>query len=271
MNNFSREIIPPRFIGDGNFMNPGKLLDWKRFSSDALLKLTRPSATPCSRSPPSRRPPTSWSPPAVPASITTSGVTTWTSCPTITTSRLAKLTSTSWLTRPPYVTASPARIRGSSWSTPAPPSIGARSTIASSPANWCATPCGPLGHGLRRHLLLPVAPVQGRCREVALFDGSSRGPRSRIFRDVCELGADLNKLADEGLLSTKLVKSKVAVVFDYESQWATEHTATPTQEVRHWTEPLAWFRALADNGLTADVVPVRALGTSTKPSACCRA
>ena len=38
---------------------------------------------------------------------------------------------------------------------------------------------------------------------------------------------------------------------------ATEHTATPTQEVRHWTEPLAWFRALADNGLTADVVPVR--------------
>ena len=34
---------------------------------------------------------------------------------------------------------------------------------------------------------------------------------------MCELGADLNKLADEGLLSTKLVKSKVAVVFDYES------------------------------------------------------
>ena len=35
MNDFS-EIVPPRFIGDGNFMNPGKLLDFKRFSSDAL-------------------------------------------------------------------------------------------------------------------------------------------------------------------------------------------------------------------------------------------
>ena len=35
MNDFS-EIIPPRFIGEGNFMNPGKLLDFKRFSSDAL-------------------------------------------------------------------------------------------------------------------------------------------------------------------------------------------------------------------------------------------
>ena len=38
------------------------------------------------------------------------------------------------------------------------------------------------------------------------------GPDSQIFRDVCELGADLNKLADEGLLSTKLVKSKVAEI-----------------------------------------------------------
>ncbi len=35
MNDFT-EIVPPRFIGDGNFMNPGKLLDFKRFSSDAL-------------------------------------------------------------------------------------------------------------------------------------------------------------------------------------------------------------------------------------------
>ena len=83
------------------------------------------------------------------------------------------------------------------------------------------------------------------------------GPTPRSSAMCASWGADLNKLADEGLLSTKLVKSKVAVVFDYESQWATEHTATPTQEVRHWTEPLAWFRALADNGLTADVVPVR--------------
>ena len=38
MNDFS-EIIPPRYIGDGNFMNPGKLLDYKRFSSDALKEL----------------------------------------------------------------------------------------------------------------------------------------------------------------------------------------------------------------------------------------
>ena len=35
MTDFS-QIIPPRYIGEGNFMNPGKLLDFKRFCSDAL-------------------------------------------------------------------------------------------------------------------------------------------------------------------------------------------------------------------------------------------
>ncbi len=80
---------------------------------------------------------------------------------------------------------------------------------------------------------------------------------SQTFRDVCELGRDLGMLADEGLLGTKLAKSSVAIVFDYESEWASEHTATPTQNVHHVDEPLAWFRALADVGVTADVVPIR--------------
>ena len=39
LNDFS-EIVPPRFIGDGNFMNPGKLLDFKRISNpDVLLNI----------------------------------------------------------------------------------------------------------------------------------------------------------------------------------------------------------------------------------------
>ena len=83
------------------------------------------------------------------------------------------------------------------------------------------------------------------------------GEDSQDFCDVCELGADLALLGEQGLLGTRLAQSRVAVVFDYESQWATEHTATPTQQVRHWTEPLAWFRAFTDNGVTADVVPIR--------------
>ena len=187
MNNFS-EIIPPRFIGDGNFMNPGKLLDWKRFSSDALLDFYKAERDALLEIAP-------------------------------------KPQTTNFM-----VSAGGTGIDYDKWGY----DVGSDAICY---FQWRQSKAG----AEKWHSSMV----------------SHAGPDSQIFRDVCELGADLNKLADEGLLSTKLVKSKVAVVFDYESQWATEHTATPTQEVRHWTEPLAWFRALADNGLTADVVPVR--------------
>ena len=106
-------------------------------------------------------------------------------------------------------------------------------------------------------MLLPVAPIQVRRGEVPFRDAAACGEDSQTFRDVCELGRDLGTLADEGLLGTKLAKSSVAIVFDYESEWASEQTATPTQNVHHVDEPLAWFRALADVGVTADVVPIR--------------
>ena len=82
------------------------------------------------------------------------------------------------------------------------------------------------------------------------------GRNSQVYRDVCALGNDLDTLSQAGLPGTTLSQARIAVVYDYASEWATEHTATPTQQVRHWTEPLDWFTALADCGLTADVVPL---------------
>ena len=82
------------------------------------------------------------------------------------------------------------------------------------------------------------------------------GRNSQVYRDVCALGNDLDTLSQAGLPGTTLSQARIAVVYDYASEWATEHTATPTQQVRHWTEPLDWFTALADRGLTADVVPL---------------
>ena len=82
------------------------------------------------------------------------------------------------------------------------------------------------------------------------------GRNSQVYRDVCALGNDLDTLSQAGLPGTTLSQARIAVVYDYASEWATEHTATPTQQVRHWTEPLDWFTALADQGLTADVVPL---------------
>lgn len=65
-------------------------------------------------------------------------------------------------------------------------------------------------------------------------------------------------MSDAGILRSKLSKARVAIVQDIQSEWATEHTATPTQHIREWTEPLDWFAAFANRGVTADVTPIHA-------------
>lgn len=256
MNNFS-EIIPPRFIGDGNFMNPGKLLDWKRFSNDALLDFYRAERDTLLEIAPK---------PQTTNFMVSAGGT--------------GLDYDKWgydvdfVSNDHYFTPGEAHFDELAYSASLTDGIARKnpwflmehstSAVNWRPINYRNEP-GELVRDSLAHLAMGADAIcyfQWRQSKAGAEKWHSSmvphaGADSQVFRDVCELGADLGKLADEGLLGTKLVKSKVAVVFDYESQWATEHTATPTQEVRHWTEPLAWFRALADNGLTADVVPVR--------------
>lgn len=82
------------------------------------------------------------------------------------------------------------------------------------------------------------------------------GKNSRIFHEVCELGSHLSCLTDEGMLGTRPVQSQIAIVFDYQSEWADQYIAMPSQKIHHWAEALDWFQALEDEGLAADVVPL---------------
>lgn len=257
MNDFT-EIVPPRFIGDGNFMNPGKLLDWKRFSNDALLDFYKAERDVLMEANPERPQTTNF---MISAGGTGLDYDKWGY-------------DVDFVSNDHYFTPGEAHLDELAYAASLTDGIARKnpwflmehSTTAVNwrPINYRCEP-GELVRDSLAHLAMGADAIcyfQWRQSKAGAEKWHAAmvphaGADSHVFRDVCELGADLNKLADEGLLGTKLVKSKVAVVFDYESQWATEHTATPTQQVRHWTEPLDWFRALADNGVTADVVPVR--------------
>lgn len=82
------------------------------------------------------------------------------------------------------------------------------------------------------------------------------GEDSQIYRDVCHQGADLATMSKAGILHSTLEKSPVAVIFDDESGWALQHDTFPSHKLAQYTEPFSWFRALADDGVRADVVPV---------------
>lgn len=256
MNDFT-EIVPPRFIGDGNFMNPGKLLDFKRFSSDALKAFYVAERDALAEITPD-------------LPLTTNFMVSATG---------SVLDYDDWgrevdfVSNDHYFIPGEAHLDELAFSASLVDGIARKdpwflmehstSAVNWRPVNYRKEP-GQLVRDSLAHVAMGADAVcyfQWRQSKAGAEKFHSAmvphtGEDSTVFRDVCELGADLNTLADNGLLGTKLAKSKVAVVFDYESEWATEHTATPTQKVHHVDEPLQWFRALADHGVTADVVPV---------------
>lgn len=257
MNDFS-EIVPPRFIGDGNFMNPGKLLDFKRFSSDALKAFYIAERDTLAEITPDLPLTTNF---MVSASGSVLDYGDWGD-------------EVDFVSNDHYFIPGEAHLDELAFSASLVDGIARKDPWflmehSTSAVNWreinYRKEPGQLVRDSLAHVAMGADAVcyfQWRQSKAGAEKFHSAmvphaGEDSAVFRDVCELGADLNKLSDEGILGSRLAKSRVAVVFDYESEWATEHTATPTQHVHHVDEPLAWFRALADQGVTADVVPVR--------------
>ncbi|GAA6124017.1 beta-galactosidase [Bifidobacterium psychraerophilum] len=258
MGDFS-EIIPPRFIGEGNFMNPGKLLDFKRFSSDALQEFFRAERDTLERITPGIPLTTNF---MVSAANSVLDYDAW--------GRDVDFVSNDHYFMPgeqhlDELVYSASLVDGIARKHPW--FLMEHSTGA---VNWRAINYrkeeGQLIRDSLAHLAMGANAIcyfqwrqsQSGAEKFHTAMLPHAGEDSQDYREVCELGQDLKVLSDAGVARSTVAKSRIAVVFDYESEWASEHTATPTQEVRHWTEPLDWFRALADCGITADVVPIRA-------------
>ena len=76
------------------------------------------------------------------------------------------------------------------------------------------------------------------------------GADTEVFRSVCELGADLQRL---GPVAGGRVEASVALLFDWPSWWAGEEPARPTERLDTLTELGRWYRALWQRGVAADL------------------
>ena len=253
------QILPPRFIGKGNFTNPGRLLDFKRFCSDALKEFYCAERDTLAAITPDIPLTTNF---MVSASQSGLDYDDWAN-------------EVDFVSNDHYFTPGALHIDELAYSSSLIDGIARKQPWflmeqSTSAVNWRpANPRKQPGELIRDSLLHTAMGADAICyfqwrqsRAGAEKYHSAMlpvtGEHSQIFRDVCELGADLRTLARHGVLGSTVRRSPVAIVHDVQSQWATEHTATPTQDVREWTEPLDWFVALADHGITADVTPVRA-------------
>ena len=78
------------------------------------------------------------------------------------------------------------------------------------------------------------------------------GVDSRVWREVCELGADLRRLEE---VEGSRVGADVAIVFDWQSVWAQEQPGHPSVDMTVRDELATWHRALWKLGVTVDFLP----------------
>jgi len=77
------------------------------------------------------------------------------------------------------------------------------------------------------------------------------GTGTKVWRDVCALGADLRRI---GEVAGTVVRHQVAMVFDWQSWWAAELDSHPTSDLSYLDRPHAHYRALWDLGIGVDFV-----------------
>lgn len=82
------------------------------------------------------------------------------------------------------------------------------------------------------------------------------GRDSAVFRTVCDLGTRLESLRP--VAGSHRMPAEVAILYDWESWWASEQDSHPTQRLRYRAEAIDWYTALLDVGIRADVIPTGA-------------
>jgi beta-galactosidase len=78
------------------------------------------------------------------------------------------------------------------------------------------------------------------------------GTDSGLWSGVVGLGADLHRLAE---VTGSTLTAPVALVVDYESGWAAELDAHPSERLRYRQTAERWYRALWEANIGVDVVP----------------
>lgn len=76
---------------------------------------------------------------------------------------------------------------------------------------------------------------------------------TRVFREVAELGHELQSLGDS-LLGGKNI-SEVAIVFDWDNYWALEYTSGPNKDLTYVDQIHQYYRYFYDHNISVDMIP----------------
>ena len=257
MNDFS-EIVPPRFIGDGNFMNPGKLLDFKRFSSDALKAFYIAERDTLAEITPDLPLTTNF---MVSASGSVLDYDDWGD-------------EVDFVSNDHYFHEGESHIDELFCSDALMDSLALGKPWYVMEHSTSAVQWKPLNARKRKgetvrdsiaHVAMGADAINFFQWRASAFGAESfhsalvphAGEDTKLFRQVCELGAALKTLGDAGVQGTELEQSDTAILFSAESEWATRSETLPSMKLNHWHDVRDWYRAFLNAGTRADIVPLK--------------
>ncbi|MEO3925138.1 beta-galactosidase [Micromonosporaceae bacterium B7E4] len=114
-----------------------------------------------------------------------------------------------------------------------------------------------VAHGADAVLFFQLRASRGACEKYhGAVIGHAGRQDTRVFQEVAELGAELDRLGPATLGGR--TPARVALLFDWDSWWALEISDGPSRLLRYQQIVHAYYRALWEAGVDVDVVPVTA-------------
>lgn len=110
-----------------------------------------------------------------------------------------------------------------------------------------------VAHGADAVLFFQLKRSIGSCEKYhgAVIDHAGH-ENTRVFREVAELGKELDKLGGEILGASGA--AEVALMFDWENWWAIEYSAGPSVRLKYVDEIMKYYTALHEQNIPVDIV-----------------
>ena len=110
-----------------------------------------------------------------------------------------------------------------------------------------------VAHGSDAVLFFQIKRSIGGCEKYhgAVIDHAGH-ENTRVFREVAELGLELERLGSEVLGSVGTAQT--AIMFDWENWWAVEYSSGPSVNLKYYEEVLEYYTALHSENIPVDII-----------------
>ena len=112
-----------------------------------------------------------------------------------------------------------------------------------------------MAHGADAVLFFQMRRSIGACEKYhgAVIDHVGT-ENTRVFREISQLGKELQQLGDKTLGARS--RAKAAILVDWDNWWAIEYSAGPSRDLKYLDEVFLYYRALEEQNYAVDLIGV---------------